>query len=100
MDHMRFDLAGSQPARQPKSVAARFKSNRDAVDRPPRLYRLRAPAMQQREQQLFARLQLLAWPSLDARDDRADQPTRLAHLDHGNQCAILIQSGERSAQVV
>jgi len=37
---------------------------------------------------------------LNARNDTANQPTRLAHPDDGNDRAILIQSEEGSAQVV
>src|SRR5271166_5615435 len=42
----------------------------------------------------FARL------TLNAGKHTANQPTRLAHLDDGNDCAILVQGDEGPAQVV
>jgi hypothetical protein len=38
--------------------------------------------------------------AVDAWNDTGDQPTRLAHLDHGDQCCILFKSYEGSAQIV
>lgn len=72
MDHMRLDVTGLQPSRQPKTVAARLKGNGDAGNRPSCLRRLLAPAMQQRQQQRLARFQLLGRAPLNARNDRAD----------------------------
>src|SRR5882757_4409384 len=46
------------------------------------------------------RLQLLARLTLNAGKHPGDQPTRLAHLDDGNHCAILVQGDEGPAQVV
>ena len=38
--------------------------------------------------------------TLDAGYDTGYQPTRLAHLDHGDQCCILFESYEGSTQIV
>jgi hypothetical protein len=38
--------------------------------------------------------------AVDPGDNAGDRPARLAHLNDGDQRAILIQSGERSAQVI
>src|SRR4029077_18074881 len=59
-----------------------------------------APAMQQAKQPFGIRLQLLARLTLNAGKHTGDQPTRLAHLDHGNDRAILVQGNEGPAQVV
>ena len=100
VDDIGLDAARQQPAGQPETVAARLESNRDPGDRSSGLDCLLAPAMQQRQQQHLARFEFLRRMALDARDHAGDQPARLAHLNHRDQRAILIQSGERSAQVV
>src|SRR5205809_6445180 len=48
----------------------------------------------------WARLQLLARLTLNTRNNAADQPARLAHLDDGNDRAILVQGHEGPAQIV
>src|SRR5580693_3042784 len=87
MDHMRLHPTRPQPARQPEAIAAGFD-------------RLVAPAMQQAKQPFCTRLQLLAWLALNAGKHTGNQPTRLAHLDDGNDRAILVQGDEGPAQVV
>src|SRR6202047_3402169 len=56
--------------------------------------------MQQGKQPFWVRLQLLAWLALNAGNHTGNQPTRLAHLDDGNDRAILVQGDEGPAQVV
>src|ERR1700751_5808966 len=56
--------------------------------------------MQYGKQTLRARLQLLARLTLNAGKHTADQPARLAHLDDGNDRAILVQGNEGPAQIV
>src|SRR3974390_3842784 len=56
--------------------------------------------MKQGKQPFGARLQLLARLTLNAGKDAANHPARLAHLDDGNDRAILVQGDEGSAQVV
>src|SRR6516164_8479729 len=56
--------------------------------------------MQQGKQTLRVRLQLLARLTLNAGKHTANQPARLAHLDHGNDRAILVQGLEGPAQIV
>jgi len=46
------------------------------------------------------RAEMLQRLSVDPRNYAGDQPGRSAHLNDGDKCAILIQSGERSAQVI
>src|SRR6202047_1036726 len=56
--------------------------------------------MQQAKQPFGIRLQLLARLTLNAGEHPGNQPTRLAHLDDGNDRAILVQGDEGPAQVV
>src|SRR2546423_14436289 len=100
MDHMRLHPARPQPARQPEAVPTSLEGQcnpRDLFTGPNRLI---APAMQQGKQPFWARLQLLARLALNAGKHTGNQPTRLAHLDDGNDCAILVQGDEGPAQVV
>src|ERR1700747_1890748 len=56
--------------------------------------------MQEGKQPLWAGVQLFARLTLNAGEDAANQPARLAHLDDGNDCAILVQGNEGPAQIV
>src|ERR1700741_4302107 len=100
MDHMRLHPTRPQPARQPEAIAAGFEGQRNPRDLAAGLDRLVAPAMQQAKQPFCTRLQLLARLALNAGKHTANQPTRLAHLDDGNDRAILVQGNEGPAQVV
>src|SRR6202035_542305 len=100
MDHVRLDPARFKPARQPKAVAAGFEGKRNPRDRAAGPDRLIPPAVQHRKQPFWARLQLLARLTLNAGKHAGNQPARLAHLDDGNNCAILVQGDEGPAQVV
>src|SRR6202165_5821335 len=100
MDHVRLDPTHSQPTRQPEAVATGFEGQgnpRDLFTGPDCLI---PPAMQQAKQPFGTRLQLLARLTLNAGKHTGNQPARLAHLDDGNHCAILVQGDEGSAQVV
>ena len=63
---MSLDATRLKPARQPEAVAAGFEGKRNPRDRAPRPDRLIPPAMQQAKQPFWARLELLAWLTLDA----------------------------------
>src|SRR5215831_5525956 len=56
--------------------------------------------MQHRKQPFWARPQLLARLTLNAGEDAANQPARLAQLDDGNDRAILVQGNQGPAQIV
>jgi transposase len=56
--------------------------------------------MQQPQQRCLIWFELFRWMTFDAGNDPGNQPTRLAHLDHRNQRAILVQSGQASAEVI
>src|SRR5262249_34857397 len=100
MDYMRLDATRRKPARQPEAVAAGFEGQRNPGDRAAGPDRLIPPAMQQRKQPFWARLQLFAWLTLNAGKHAGNQPARVAQLDHGNDRAFRVQGGEGSAQVV
>src|SRR5712672_789183 len=100
MDHVRLYPTRLEPTRQPKAVAAGLEGNRNPRDSAAGPDRLIPPAMQQRNQPFWARLQLLARLTLNAGKHTANQPARLAHLDDGYDRAILVQGDEGPAQVV
>src|SRR5207244_11466473 len=87
----------SAPAR---AVAAGFEGNRNPRDIAAGPDCLIPPAMQHGKQPFWARLQLLARLTLNAGKHAGNEPARLAHLDDGNDRAILVQGDEGPAQVV
>jgi hypothetical protein len=56
--------------------------------------------MPQPKQRRLRRCQFFQRLPVDAGNDAGDQPARLAHLNDDDQRTILIQSGERSAQII
>src|ERR1700730_12467247 len=88
MDHVRLYPMRLKPARQPKAVAAGFEGNRNPRDRAAGSDRLIPPAMQHRKHRFRAPLRILAPLSLNAWNEAANQPARLAQLDDGNDRAI------------
>src|SRR5262245_17881336 len=94
-----FDIARAQPARQPKAVTTRLVSNDDALNRATSLASFIAPTMQNLEQPLLLGIELLKGMAFDARNKCCNEPLQLAHLDHGDDRAILIESGEGPARV-
>jgi hypothetical protein len=91
MDHVSLDAARLKPARQPEAVAAGFEGKRNPRDRAADPNRLILPAMQQGKQPFWARIELLARLTLNAGKHAGNEPARLAHLDDGNDRAILVQ---------
>src|SRR3954465_7959506 len=100
MDDVGFDIAGPEPARQPEPAAARLEGDRDARNRAAILGGLRTPAHQQTEQVHLAWFELLQRMALDTWNDAGDEPARLAHLDDGNDRAVLLQRSEGPTQIV
>src|SRR5205807_427511 len=98
MDQVRLYPTRLEPARQPEAVAAGFEGQRNPHDIAAGSDCLIPPAMQQGKQPFWARLQLLARLTLNAGKHTADQPARLAHLNDGNDRAILVQGDEGPAQ--
>jgi hypothetical protein len=91
---VRFDPARIQPTRQPEAIAAGFEGQcnpRDLFTGPDRFI---APAMPQAKKPFRTRFQLLLRLTLNAGKHPGNQPARLAHLDDGNDCAILVQRDE------
>src|SRR5262249_180587 len=100
MDHVSLDAARRKPARQPEAVAAGFESQRNPRDRAAGPNRLILPAIQQAKQPFWVRIELLARLTLNPGKHAGNQPARLAHLDDGNDRAILVQGDEGFAEVV
>jgi len=100
MDHVRLHPTRRKPARQPEAVAAGFEGQRNPRDGAAGLDRFVAPAVQQRKEPFWARLQLLARLTLNAGKHTGNQPARLVHLDDGNDRAIVVQDDEGPAQVI
>src|ERR1700681_905741 len=98
MDHVRLHPMRPKPPRQPEAVAAGFEGKRNPRDLFTGSDCLIAPAMQQAKQPFGTRLQFLTRLTLNAGKHTANQPTRLAHLDDGNDRAILVQGDEGPAQ--
>src|SRR5690348_15073816 len=98
MDHVRFHPTCLEPARQPEAVAAGFEGKRNSRDRAPSPDRLIPPGMQHCNQPFWARLELLARLTLNPGKHAGDEPARLAHLEDGNDRAILVQGDEGPAQ--
>ena len=94
MDHVSLYSTRRKPARQPEAVAASFEGKRNPRDRAADPDRLILPAMQQGKQPVWARIELLARLTLNAGKHAGNQPARLAHLDDGNDRAILVQGDE------
>ena len=69
---MPLDATRRKPARQPEAVAAGFEGNRNRRDRVAGPDRLILPAMQQRQQPFWVRLQLLARLTFTARNNAAN----------------------------
>src|SRR5438132_2261011 len=100
MDDVRLYPTRLKPARQPKAVAAGLESNRNARDSAAGPDRLIPPAMQHGKQPFWARLQLLARLTFYAGKPAGNEAARLAHLDDGNDRALLVQGYAGPAQVV
>ena len=50
--------------------------------------------MQELQQRFLVGIELLKGLAFDAGNERRNQPLRVAHLDHRDDCAILLESGE------
>src|SRR5213594_798259 len=100
MDDMRLDAASNEPARQPEAVAASFIGQSNPPDRPASTHRLVPPPLDQSQQRRRIRLQLLQRLALDAGNNAAHQPARLAHLDDHHQSRDRIKRGYASAEII
>jgi hypothetical protein len=100
MNDERLDVAGAQPARQPKTVATRFVGDHNPLNRAASLDCFLAPAMQQSEQRVWVNVQFLQRMPFHARHDSRNEPTRQTHLDNRNEGVALLERGDRAAQIV
>src|SRR6516164_9711836 len=100
MDDMRLDPANNEPARKPEAVAASFIGQCNPIDRPASTRRLATPPLNQSQKCRRIRLQLLQRLTLDAGNNAAHQPARLAHLDDHYQGRARIKRGQASAEII
>jgi hypothetical protein len=95
-----LNVASPQPTRQPKAVASGLEGERYAADIAPSIDCLISPAMQQLQKTAFINVQLLQRMTFYPRQNPSDEPTCPAHLNDGNQCAVLFKCSEGSAEIV
>src|SRR6185437_9223560 len=100
MNDERLDVAGTQPARQPKTFATRFVGDHNPLNRAASLDCFLAPAMEQSEQRVWVNVQFLQRMPFHARHDSRNEPTRQTHLDNRNEGVALLERGDRAAQIV
>src|SRR4051812_31950607 len=100
MDDIGLHPAFSEPARQPEAVTPGLIGNDNALKRPTRFCGLVPPTLQKPEQRVPIRLKFLQRLAVNPWHDPGHEPAWLAHLDHHNQGAILLEGSEGSAQVV
>src|SRR6202166_720350 len=94
MDNVGLNTARPQPARQPEPVASGLVGDDNALDLATRLARFGAPTIQKLQQCFLVGLELLERLAFDPRNNRRDEPLRLAHLDHGDDwlsCSRLVR---------
>jgi hypothetical protein len=92
MDDISLNITPPQPARKPEAVAASLISDDNALDLARSLAGFIAPTMQELEQPFLLRIEFLKGLAFDAGDKcRGD--------DHGDDRAILLESGEGPARV-
>jgi hypothetical protein len=92
-----LDATGAQPAGEPEAAAAGLESDSNARNRVPGPGGLVAPALQLPQQARLVHLELFERLALEAREDRCNEPTRLAHLDDCNQSSLGLAPGDASA---
>jgi hypothetical protein len=99
MDDVNLDIARPQPAREPEPVAASLKGEMIRL-----MLRPVGPASWRQRCKSFSSVSswasnfLRGWRSTPC-NQRRNQPLRLAHRDHSDDCAILLESGEGPARI-
>ena len=76
-----LNTACPQPTRQPEAITSGLISDNDALDLAPGLTGFIAPTMQELQQRRLVGIEPLERLTLDARDNRCNEPLRLAHLE-------------------
>jgi hypothetical protein len=100
MDDVRLYALREEPACQPEAVVAGFEGYCDATDPVASPLSFRSPLLQQLQQRVRIDRKLLQWLPLDAWNNTAHEPARLAHLQHRDQRPVHFQGYERAAQIV
>jgi hypothetical protein len=99
VNDMGLDAVRSKPTPQPEPIAASLEGDSDARDRAAGLAGLLTPAVEELEEGVLVRSEFLERMTRDPWHHPRHQPAGLAHLDHRDDRAVLIQRGKASAQV-
>src|SRR6202040_2693537 len=99
MDDVSLDIAPQEPTREPEAVAASLIGDDDALNIASSPVRFIPPTLQQLQQGFLVGIELLKRLAFDAGNNRSNEPLGLAHLDHSDDRAILLEGGEGSARV-
>jgi hypothetical protein len=99
MYNVSLNTAHLLPARQPEAIACGLISDNDALDLAPGLAGFVPPTMQELQQRRLIGSEPFERLALDAWNSPRNEPLRLAHLNHGDDCAILLEGGEGPARV-
>jgi hypothetical protein len=99
MYNVSLNTAHLLPARQPEAIACGLISDNDALDLAPGLAGFVPPTMQELQQRRLIGSEPFERLALDAWNNPRNEPLRLAHLNHGDDCAILLEGGEGPARV-
>src|ERR1700686_1969502 len=100
MDDKGLDTASAQPAGQPESIPAGLESQNDPSDHSTAFHRTIPPTLHQTQQRRWIGIQFLQGSSFNARNKSGGEPACLAHLQHYNHGAILLEGDQRTAQVI
>jgi hypothetical protein len=76
MDHERLNAARLQPARQPKTISARFEGNDSPRNRSPGLDRLIAPSLNQLKQRVVIGAKLFHRVAIQPGHNPSHNPVR------------------------
>src|SRR5215212_6206111 len=100
MNDVSLDALAPQPAGEPETVTTGLEGDRDAGDRAAGLNGFVLPAVQKAQQPFWVRLKLLERMAFNAWHHGGHEPAGLAHLDDGDDRAVLYEGTPGSAQVM
>src|SRR4051812_22555858 len=100
MNDIGLNAPRPQPAGEPEAVTTRLEGDCDAGDRAAGLDGLVLPVAQKAQQAFWVRLQLLERMAFNAWHYSGYEPAGLAHLDDGDDRAVLHEGTPGSAQVL
>jgi hypothetical protein len=78
---------------QPKAIASGLVSDSDALDPAPGLAGFVTPTIQEPQRHRLVGIEPLERLALNAGNNSINEPLRLAHLNHGDDRAVLLEAG-------